>query len=200
MRSLSTVGLGGILHLAYSWVVRPWHLEWGATQQEVATPMPGDDLVPHPTVCSTRAVTIEATPAAVWPWLVQMGGYERAGWYSYDFFDNAGQQSANRIVPELQALQVGDVMLTSPDGGFTVRRIEPERAIVLFLERDGSRVSSVPMLSPVVGNRCRLVFRVRAYFRPRHRLFAAAFDVGDFVFLRKLMLGVKQRAEVAPGD
>lgn len=193
--ALALVGAGAVAHLGYCWGLRPWHLEWGATPAEVRRPMPGDDLVPHPMVCATRGITIAARPPDVWPWLVQMGGYTRAGWYSYDRFDNAGKPSAERIVPELQHLRVGDVMLTSPDDGFVVRAIEPGRHLVLDIDRDGSRITSVPMLSPLPDGRTRLVFRVRAYFRPRHRLFGIAFDLGDFLFMRRQMRGIKVRAE-----
>lgn len=184
-----------LAHLAYALVVRPWHLEWGATEEELRRPMPGDELIPHPMMVATRAVSIDASPEEVWPWLVQMGGYTRAGWYSYDRFDNAGVPSADRIVPELQDLRVGDVMLTAPDDGFVVRAIDPGRSLVLEIDRAGSRITSVPMVSEASGGGARLVFRVRAYFRPRHRLFGAAFDLGDFVFMRKQLLGIKERAE-----
>jgi hypothetical protein len=146
-------------------------------------------------MCATRAITIQAPPEAVWPWLAQMGGYTRAGWYSYDRFDNAGVPSANRVIPALQGLQVGDLMLTSPSKGFVVRNVDPERSLVLDLEHRGSRITSVLKLSPLPNERTRLVIRVRAYFRPRHRLFAIAFDIGDFLFMRRQMLGIKRRAE-----
>lgn len=189
------VSLGALAHLAYSWAVRPWHLEWGATPDEVRSAMPGDDLVPHPSLCATRAVTINAAPEEVWPWLVQMGGYTRAGWYSYDRFDNGGAPSADRIVPELQNLAVGDILLTSRSTGFVVSQIDPGSALVLVLDTNGSRISSVPTVSALPGGGTRLVFRVRAYFRLRHSLFGLVFDVGDFVFMRRQMLGIKNRAE-----
>lgn len=179
----------------YMRCVRPWHLSWGATLGETHGRMPGDDLVANPTMCATRAITIDAPPKAVWPWLVQMGGYQRAGWYSYDRFDNAGVPSANRIIPGLQNLEAGDVMLTSPEEGFTVVEIDPGRSIVLELEHDGSQITSVPTVTPLPDGRARLVIRVRAHFRPAHWLFAVAFDVGDFMFMRKQMFGIKQRAE-----
>ncbi len=97
--------------------------------------------------------------------------------------------------PALQDLQVGDLMLTSPSEGFVVRNVDPERSLLLDLEHRGSRITSVLMLSPLPHERTRLVIRVRAYFRPRHRLFAMAFDIGDFLFMRRQMLGIKQRAE-----
>ncbi len=125
LRVRDLVGAAALLHLGYSWFMRPWHLQWGASADEVRRPMPGDELVPHPTVCATRGITIDAPSEDVWPWLVQMGGYTRAGWYSYDRFDNAGRPSADRIIPELQTLRVGDVMLTSPETGFVVRPSNP---------------------------------------------------------------------------
>lgn len=191
----SLTSTAALLHLGYSWVLRPWHLEWGATAEEVRRPMPGDDLVPHPTLCATRGITIDARPAEIWPWLVQMGGYTRAGWYSYDRLDNAGVPSADHIIPQLQDLKVGDVMLTSRTQGFTVQAIDPGRSLVLDIDRGGSRISSVPMLVPMPDGRTRLVIRVRAYFRPQDRLFALAFDPGDFLFMRKQMLGIRSRVE-----
>lgn len=77
------VGLAAVtLVCAYVW--RPWQLHWGATAEEVSRPMPGDDSVPRPRFDAARAVTIEAAPEHVWPWLAQMGAFTRAGWYSYD--------------------------------------------------------------------------------------------------------------------
>src|SRR5689334_10101651 len=51
-------------------LLRHWHLTWGATPQEVAAAMPGDDLRPRAQYRTTRAITIDATPVEVWPWLV----------------------------------------------------------------------------------------------------------------------------------
>jgi hypothetical protein len=104
-------GLGEIIvaspRFATAPLIRRWHLRWGASDAEVAVPMPGDELVPRSSFTATRAVTIDAPPEAVWPWLVQLG-CRRAGWYTYDLFDNAGYSSANRILPEHQNLKVGD--------------------------------------------------------------------------------------------
>ena len=93
-------------------------------------PLAGDDLVANPSAIETRAITIDAPPAAVWPWLVQMG-FDRGGWYSYDQLDMRGT-SAAKILPEHQALAVDDIVPTSPTTGFIVRQIEPGRALVLF--------------------------------------------------------------------
>ncbi len=177
---------------------RRWQTRWGATTEECGRRLPGDDLVARPQFAATNVVEIAAEPARVWPWLVQMGGYTRAGWYSYDRFDNAGRPSADRIVPELQHLRVGDVLPTAPDGtGFTVRRIEPGRVLVLEIARPEGTISSAFVLDPVGGNRTRLINRVRWRFRrtPRTLPFALAMDAGHFVMNRRMLLGIRNRAE-----
>ena len=108
---LGAVAFGGYLRF-----IRPWQLRWGATDEEVARALPGDDVVKHPTLNATRGVTIQARPEQIWPWLVQMGVTPRAGWYSYDWIDNLGRPSAERIIPELQHVAVGDFIPMTPDG------------------------------------------------------------------------------------
>src|SRR4029450_1696876 len=80
----------GLPLFALAPLYRPWHLRWGATDDELAAAMPGDSIVPRPSFNATRAITVDAPSEDVWPWLVQLG-YGRAGWYSYDVFDNAGR-------------------------------------------------------------------------------------------------------------
>ena len=82
---------------AYAWALRPWHLRWGATDEEVSRAMPGDDQVDRPVLVSTRAVTVDAEPAAIWPWLAQMGA-GRGGLYSYDS-SIASSASSTRPAP-----------------------------------------------------------------------------------------------------
>ena len=89
--------LGGLPLFVTAPLYRHWHMRWGATDDEVRGPMPGDDIVPRASFNATRAITIEAPPERVWPWIVQMG-YRRAGFYTYDLLDNAGYESANRIL------------------------------------------------------------------------------------------------------
>src|SRR5579871_298398 len=88
-------------------VVRARLWRWGATDEEVAGPYPGAELLPEGERAATMAVTIEASPDQVWPWLVQMGG-DRGGWYSWDLLDNAGRPSATEVHPEWQDVHVGD--------------------------------------------------------------------------------------------
>jgi hypothetical protein len=112
--------------------VRRWWATWGADPADADRALPGDDLVTGASAEDTRGITIDAPPESVWPWVVQMG-YGRAGWYSYDRLDMRGE-SADRIVPEWQQLEVGDTLPTHPDGGFDVRVLDPGRALVLYVD------------------------------------------------------------------
>jgi hypothetical protein len=94
---------------AMSPALRPWHMHWGATQTEISAPLPGDAVVPRAQFNATRAITIDAPPERVWPWIVQLG-YGRGGFYTYDLLDNAGLPSADRIVENYQDLKVGDLV------------------------------------------------------------------------------------------
>lgn len=106
---------------------------WGIDPTEKTRVLPGDELVANAEAVDTRGIDIAARPADVWPWLVQLG-YGRAGWYSYDELD-MNRPSVDRIVPELQQLAVGDIVPTHPGGGFEVRILDPERALVLYADR-----------------------------------------------------------------
>ena len=109
---------------------RQWWTTWGVVPDEATKPLPGDDLVPDAQASDTRGITIEAAPDRVWPWLVQMG-YERGGWYSIDQLDMR-TRSAITIVSEWQDLAVGDILPTYPGGGFQVKLLDPNRALVLY--------------------------------------------------------------------
>ena len=124
--------MGAALTATYLVAVRPLWRHWGVDPAETERALPGDDLVPEPKATDTRGLTIAAPPSAVWPWLVQMG-YGRAGWYSYDAV-HMSNKSAWEIHPEWQSLVVGDRIPTDPRGGFVVKAIEPEKALVLFYD------------------------------------------------------------------
>jgi hypothetical protein len=204
MRRFSMRVLGGVwlALVVYGVFLRRWHLRWGATPVEAQRPIPGDDVIPHPELEATRAVSILAPPEKVWPWLVQMG-YGRGGFYSYDAIDNSGVPSADRVVPELQSLAVGDFMpLDATGAGFIVSEVEEARSLVLTvpeMEQFGAtgRVVVAFSLEPVGPRTTRLVCRLRAEFgrNVRSRLYYAIFEPGDFVMMRKMLLGIKDRAE-----
>jgi hypothetical protein len=130
----------------------------------------GDDILSDAPAQLTHATTIDAPPRDVWPWLLQMG-CQRAGWYSWDVLDNGGVRSADRILPDLQHLAVGDVLPARPVGaeGFKVLRIVPERALVL----DGASPQWAGTwafeLQPLGSNKTRLVTRYRASYPPNTR-------------------------------
>jgi hypothetical protein len=112
---------------------RPWYGKWGATTREAELYLPGDELVQDPMLTSTRAITIEATPDAIWPWLLQMG-QGRGGLYSYQRLENligCDIHNADHIIPELQNLQVGDKIGISPDMAFDVAAIDPQKSLLL---------------------------------------------------------------------
>src|SRR3954447_2587553 len=93
--------------------LRRRHRTWGASPEEVAAAMPGDDLLPRAQYRSTRAITISAPPEDVWPWLVQVG-YRRGGWYANDLLDSFARPSARQIVPDWQDLHIGQRLAWIP--------------------------------------------------------------------------------------
>ena len=87
LKTLTAVIGGAGALAAYVFLIRPWHLKWGATEEELKMPLPGDELVKHPKLNATHAITINAPVAEVWPWLVQVG-QKRGGFYSYTWLEN----------------------------------------------------------------------------------------------------------------
>jgi hypothetical protein len=178
-------------------LLRPWHSRWGATASEVASTMPGDELFPRAQFQATRAITIAAPPSAVWPWLVQVG-YGRAGFYSYDLLDSLGRPSAEGIVPELQAVRVGDWVPMSATinetTAFKVETVDP--CSRLLWSKPDSTWSW--RLDPA-GERTRLVTRLRVVY-DWHRPGAALLSIfliefGDFAMMRRMLKGIRRRAQ-----
>lgn len=179
------------------------HLRWGATPPEVASRMPGDELLPHAQFRCTRAVTIDAPPAAVWPWLVQVG-CGRAGWYSNDLLDNLGRPSAREILPELQSLEVGQwvPMAPTPPSPTTALRVDGFEIDRWLLWRKPDSTWSWTF-APLDDGRTRLVTRVHAVYdwsRPVTALFGVVLmELGDFAMMRRMLLGIRERAESTYG-
>ncbi len=168
-----------------------------ALGDEARRPLPGDELVPAQ-LQWTNAVTIHARPSEIWPWLVQ-AGCRRAGVYSYDALDNGGVPSADRIIPEFQHVEVGDVRPWTPtsDDGFIVRALEPERAIVLG-EETGS-ISWTFVLEPIDETSTRLITRVRTWHKHlvTRLMQELIWHPIHFGMQRKQLLNLKQRVEAA---
>ncbi|MFB0838940.1 MULTISPECIES: hypothetical protein [unclassified Arthrobacter] len=138
---------------------RPAMLRWGTEGTEAVEPLPGDNLQPRPAFQSTRAISIDAPPERVWPWIVQMGIY-RAGFYTHDRVERAlfharyveGKHSATRIHPELQDLKVGDKVPYGAGVYSTVSELEPNKHLVA-----GEQF----ILRPLPGDRTRFIIRYR---------------------------------------
>ncbi len=220
----------GILVLAivvaltvYLVVLRPRSHRWGATKAELRRSMPGDDLVPTVKIGYTQAITINAPPEEVWPWLVQIG-YQRAGWYTYDWFYKLvgeddfydGNRSANRIIPELQDLNVGDTINISKQMSFDVVALEQKRLLVLlarvnvdtgeYFELADTMPASylnnswVYFLEEVDANATRLIVRWRGDYSPGLGIplaSAIGTEGGALIFQPKTLKGIKARAEAA---
>jgi hypothetical protein len=180
---------------AYVKAWRPWQLRWGATDEEVARSLPGDEMGPATTFNATRAISIGAPPERVWPWLVQVGT-KRAGWYSYDLLDNLGHRSARQIIPELQGLAVGDVVPMSPDGkqGINVYSLDAPHSMLWGTPGD---TSWVWQLDTQPDGTTRLITRIRSRIRwtPMSIAFSGLMELGDFWMIRKMLHGLRERAE-----
>jgi hypothetical protein len=212
-------GISGALWIAFtillSPVLRPWYSRWGATETETQRVLPGDSVVSRPRSELTCAITIRAPAKHIWPWFVQLG-CQRAGWYSYDLLDNAGQPSADHILPQYQHLEVGDVVKAVPNGsfGFPVAIIERGRALSLAgilntstgqpadlddpnLESyfGGDQTFVIEYLDPYTS---RLIFRMRMDWNPSRLntlIFRGIVEPISFVMGRKMLLNLKHRVE-----
>ena len=125
---------------AYSFAVRPWFLQWGAPGKDQTRPLLGDDAWIGGLVSGTRAVTVNAPPERVWPWLVQIG-QDRAGFYSYSWLENivlAGIRNTFEIRPEWQSLKAKDF----------VRSVKPGYMFGLLKDKEGYTGWRVPFLAP----------------------------------------------------
>jgi hypothetical protein len=193
---LVTIFILIVLVLVYLARIRPWQLRWGATDEEIKHSIPGDDIVCDPSFNATRAVTINAPAENIYPWIVQMG-MTRAGHYSYDLLDNLARPSAEKILPELQNLQIGDLIPMSPDGkqGMRVKDFQKNRWM-LWWDSIGDSTWAWEIY-PADETHFRLVTRVRVkycLFSPAI-LFNILIEFFDILMMRKCMLGIKRRAE-----
>jgi hypothetical protein len=181
--------------------LQPWHSQWGAASKEVTMSLPGDELISNAAHQATMGVTVAATPQEIWPWLVQMGA-DRAGLYSYSWFEslmNCKMRNANRIIPEFQNPQVGDLVKMCP-GDFgpaphEIADIQPNRAFI-FGGRDDTMTAWEStwqfVLLPEASGRTRLVLRLRS---ANYSSFSAVFEPAFFLMERRRLQGIQERAE-----
>jgi hypothetical protein len=195
--ALAALGSGSVI--AYPLFFRRRCLTWGATAEEVSRKLSGDELLPEAGLVSTRAVTVDAPPAAVWPWLVQMGS-GRGGAYTYDWIENLlglHMHSARQILPQYQDLKVGDELPLGP--GRPVMRVEvcdPEQALAVRVA-DGNWVWIFALAAE--DGRTRLISRNRiatpGASAPVRVFNLLVMEPGSLIMERKMLLGIKQRAE-----
>lgn len=199
--------LGGAF-AAYNYKIRPWHLRWGATDEEISAVLPGDEVKPDAEIQVTHAITIDAPPSDVWKWLVQIG-QDRGGFYSYDRIENAFGlriHNTDKINSEWQKLKVGDFVRSAHSHwlggkykdktGWFVVRTEENRALVLRDEIE--RGSWAFVLQLIEESKTRLIIRARGgkpANLPMKFVHYGFFEPAHFIMERKMLLTLKRRAE-----
>lgn len=171
---------------------------WGATEAEVASAMPGDELFDGQAQVGTRAIDIAAEPELVFDFLAQMG-FGRAGWYSYDWLDNLGRKSASEVHPDWLVESSGE----SVPGG-------PIQFLAVVVERPAAYVLQIPNRGAIgysldftlayrldkTASGTRLTSRVRiAIDGPLGQPLSHALLLGDGAMVRRQLLGIKARCE-----
>jgi len=217
--------LGGALMIGGCLVLRPLlrtrYARWGATDAEVLRRLPGDERVPNPVLVQTMAVTVNASAAVVWPWVAQIG-QERAGLYSYELLENIARcdmHNAARVEPDWE-LHVGDRVRLGPPGypvdavvGVERNRwlllagADPQTATVAPLPQPGQAAyvnySWVFFLDEQLDGKTRLITRNRLDYAPRpfgmRVMWEWITDPLGFVMTRRMLLGIKERAERVRG-
>jgi hypothetical protein len=199
---MSVIAVGGAA--AYILAVRSWQLRWGATGEERAATLAGDDLIASPDLTATRAITVGTSAEQVWPWVAQLG-QGRGGFYSYDALENlvgCDIHSADQIVPDWQAITVGDQVKLHPEVGLDIAVVEPGRALVL---RGDVPMGTVPppydftwafVLRERSDGTTRLLVRERyAYTQRWAPLLVEPVAVVAFVMTQRMLRGIRDRAE-----
>jgi hypothetical protein len=199
-KALAALGLVGLVLSVYFIWARPYQIHWGATAEEIRQNMPGDDLNPNPKFLATRAITIDSTPEAIWPWLIQMG-YGRAGYYGYDILENLGSlrglPSAESILPEFQDFKVGDLVPISPAAKMSFYAIQPDKYLI-WAGKIGTYGTFTWALYPVDASHTRLVSRIRwshHWSQPGILALDLFSEFTDHLAVRKILQGIKERVE-----
>jgi hypothetical protein len=183
-------------------------MRWGAATEEVTAAMPGDEVVPGAQFNATRAITVNARPEEVWPWMMQLG-YGRGGFYTYDLIDNGGVPSADRIIGQYQDVKAGDLipMFHQSHGLAIAYQVDAFRRNEWMLWVHRPRAGEAPdstwswTLTVLPGGRTRLVTRMKQDYRWQAFRLATfnliLMEFGDFAMERRMLKGIKARAESA---
>ena len=183
--------------------IRPRIYTWGAGGDDVAAPLPGDELVRADAATTTRAITIDAPVECVWPWIAQIGE-DRGGFYSYSWLERAaGAQihNADVIHPWWQDPRVGDTVWLARRFGDAARQVvvavKPNSHLVLMSPDDFERVRNGEKASGAWGF---YLHQENGWTRLLVRgsggaVGHAAFDIAHFVMEQKMMRGIRDRAQ-----
>jgi hypothetical protein len=205
MKLRTTLAFSAVAGIAaYAKVIRPWHLRWGATDDELDMSLPGDEDATGRDILTTRAITIDALPEDVWPWVVQIG-QRRAGMYSYGWLENlvgCKMPDVREIVPQFQEVSVGDEMWLHPKAPpLIVTHVNPERDLVVTSSW-GFHLRSIDN-----GQRTRFMVRGQGAFENPNLgavgnfiYWRGIFEPAHFIMERKMMLNIKRLAERTAED
>jgi hypothetical protein len=186
-----------VIGVLYARFLRRPILTWGATDAEAAARLPGDELLEEADGVATRAIEIEAPPAAVWPWIAQIGPAPRGGAYTYDWVENLlglDMHSVDRVLPEFQHPQVGDTIGYGANR-MRIERVEPEHMLAWRSEH-GNWVWAFVLEGS--GGSTRLISRNRFRLPTlAARLGMVPMEPASLLMERKMLLGIKERAERA---
>jgi hypothetical protein len=205
-RLLALGAVAAMTAIAATWAVRRTSLRWGASDDELRMPLPGDEFLPAPDLQATRAITINAPTSQVWPWVAQLG-QNRGGFYTYDWMENlvgCDIHSSNVIVPELRIRAVGDEVNLAPPVALKVVAFEEGRHSVLrgAVAADGTEAGApydftwaFVLIEGALGT-TRLVVRERyAYLSSWAGALVEPVEMVSFLMSQRMLRGIRDRAE-----
>jgi hypothetical protein len=192
---------------------------------------PNPNFIKHPMLDLRYKIEINALPADIFPWLKQVG-YHRGGWYIDTWWDEFEQQyfwpkvvpaeargtykpPADEILPEYQALTVGDIVPDGPPGSAYYEVVELKESTLLLLyatthfnyvaPRFLYRTPYAPhgafcwafILDQVAEDRTHLIswWRAEGYPKLGFYLFKPFISIIDGAHQREILKGIKRRVE-----
>lgn len=206
---LVILGVWAVGTTVYLLILWPWMKSWGATEGEIEAALPGDDIVPNANLRSTKGITIQAPPEAIYPWLLQIG-VDRGGMYSYDWLENLfglNVHTTDRIMPEYQNVQVGDFWrftpkeyVLNPGPGLYVKQLVENEAVLLCFGLESKPDETCfdtwqLVLVPQANGSTRLLLRSNMAIKPELPIKLTYFI--QFLMERKMLLTLRERTEQA---